>query len=85
MQNNGLLEMIEERIHFTTTFWPNSDIKKKHIFDVYQRNVINWNLQCEFDGFSRKEAFEQFSKRFTTEINRPNPMGYCITGLCIML
>jgi len=50
--------MIENRNHFTTTIFPSTEIKKKHTFDLYQRQVINWKLECELDGFSREDAYK---------------------------
>lgn len=77
--------MTNRRKHYTITFWKSENIKKEVIFDVFQRPVIPWSLECEINqGFSRKNAHEEFSKRFVIDGGNVDTQGYAITGLIFL-
>jgi hypothetical protein len=46
-RENGVLNMLEGRIHFTTGVFPGSSIKKDIMLDVYIRKTIPWSAHCE--------------------------------------
>lgn len=48
-KENGVLEMMENRQHYTTSVFPGSERKKDVTYSAYSRPVINWSLNCELN------------------------------------
>jgi hypothetical protein len=85
-KDNGILTMMENRKHYTTTVFPGSDRKKDVTYRAYSRPIISWNLNCELNqSFSRQEAFDVFSNKLEVIPSVPNTSGFSVCSLCIIL
>lgn len=59
---NGVLDILENSLHYTYSVYPGSSIKEKNEYKIYQRPTINWNIECE-DKMSKIEAYDFFMSK----------------------
>ena len=61
---NGLLNRMDEILHYTYSVWPSSEFKKEVILKYYQQPIFNYKLECEQSPETDMEAFyDKFTEK----------------------
>ena len=53
---NGVLNQLQNQLHYTYSFFPDDDRKKEVPMGMYQRPTYHWDLECENGGDHTVEA-----------------------------
>jgi len=81
-KESGVLDLLESYPHYTYTVFPSSSIKQKVEYDMFARPAIDWSLQCELDGKSRRST-DKFKLNFESKGADRLSKAFAITALSI--
>ena len=63
-----MLDVLQNKMHYTYSFFPDDSIKKEIPMNFYQRPTYHWKLECEQGGeHTVAAALQEFQKMLDKE------------------